>query len=133
MGQDCSNKTYEFNGAIYHLVDAVLLWSTNSYDGPLAGIACYKAFACYARSYTFYRDRSYWIYPLRASEWDAEIAAHVNHQEIDRSRYAKRKPLGFFRIDYKSEPLGTNRLGTEWHQLRYPQYFEEVLSDAEIR
>jgi len=136
MGRTCWNKTYEHDGSVYHLVDAVLLWATGSYDGPLSGIAVHKGFACYAKSYTQYRHRTFWLYPLRDSEWKAELIHRASWIQArgeefkgivppDRSPYMKRKPLGFFRIDYKDEPLGVNRIGDEWRQKRYEHFFAE--------
>lgn len=131
MGWRCWNKTYEHNGIVYHLVDAVLLWATGSYDGPLSGIAAYKGFACYANCFTFFRHRTFWLYPLRDIEWKAELIHRANFiqskaEELpDRSRYMKRKPLGFFRIDYEDEPLGVNRIGDESRQRQYEHFFSE--------
>jgi len=140
MGRTCWNKTYESDGTIYHQLDAVLLWATGSYDGPLSGIAVHKGFACFAKSYTQFRHRTFWLYPLRASEWRSEIIVHaaglqgnwslVTSMSVDRAVYMQRKPLGFFRIDYKSEPLGTNRIGDEFRQKRYEHFFNPLASAA---
>lgn len=135
MGRKCWNKTYESNGETFHLVDAVLLWALGSYDGPLSGLAVHRSFVCYAKSYTAYRHRTFWLYPLKESEWKAELkywsawisASGEGFSRIDspyREPYTIRKPIGFFRLDYSGEAWERNRIGDEYDQHRYMDKFE---------
>lgn len=107
MGHTCDNITYRYRGELFrHIDDATLLWTCNSYDGPLSGIAVCNHWPCWAVSYTFYRDRAFWMYPLTVDEWDAECKRHVYwlgvkgilEAEVDRAVYTRRKPLGFARL-----------------------------------
>ena len=126
MGSDCSNQTYEHNGIVYNLVEATLLWPLNRYDGPLSGIAVCGALPCYAKTYTYWRDRTFWLYPLRFSEWRDELVFHTrwitaigNFTDIRspfRDDYVKRKPIGFFRLRGGSNPLESNRLVEDAHR-----------------
>lgn len=140
MGRTCWNKTYEVDGTVYHLVDAVFLWKFSSYDGPMTGIAAYKGFACYAKAYTFFRHRAFWLYPLRSEEWKTELKRYadllngIRHdaQPIDREVYSRRKPLGFFRLfGHWKNPLECNRIRDLSHfEHHYEHFFDSPLAAA---
>jgi hypothetical protein len=137
MGRVCRNRTYEHKGTVYNLLEATLLWSTDYYDGPLAGIAAYKGLICFAKTYTWYRDRSFWLFPLRASEWAVEMQLRAswllrkpsNVPDPDRSVYLSRKPIGFFRLDYRGGPLVSNVIHDEYRQRQYEHLFAEHKAD----
>ncbi len=131
MGRRCWNTTYEFKGTIYHLVEATMLWELTYYDGPLSGIAIHKGIACYAKTHTHDRDRSFWLYPLEPREFDRHLVDHAEFirayrlggteeprerlvQPDERDRYLARKPLGFFRLRSMDDPRGGNRLLDQW-------------------
>ena len=120
-GAICTNTTYEHNGKTYQLLDATLLWASSSWDGVMSGIAVYKGFVCYTRSFTMYKHRTFWLYPLSSAEWGAELVYHaqwIKTKGPDLSRllppnrdlYLEREPLGFFRIKPDRDPMNTNRI-----------------------
>lgn len=103
MGRECKNETYWCRGERFHLIKATSLWSLGRYDGPISGIAVHAGLPCYYKCFTFYRGRSYWLFPLRVREWEAELASHakwlsdissVGEIESHNKRYAAGRPIG---------------------------------------
>lgn len=134
MGRRCWNRTYEYRGTEYKLVEAILLWGLGYWDGPVSGISVYKSLPCFAESHTIFRDRSFWLYPLTTTEWKEELIARGRwldtqlRTEIDRTKYMKRNPLGFFRLSSWGNPLECNRLPIHKIEEFHPELFKEVQS-----
>ena len=79
-------ETYEYNGKVYHEVEARMLWSLGHYDGPMTGIALYDGKPYYARCHQIphtKKPRYFWLYPLT----DEEIRREHLYQEMFRHYY----------------------------------------------
>lgn len=134
MGRTCHNTTYYKNGEVFHLLDATILWTLGNYDGPMIGIAVHKGLACYFKCYTYYRGRSYWLYPLRSLEWDQELISRavyiskkhfIDKPEINRSKYIDRKPLGFFRLNNENDRWMQNSICEHYMDKYHEDKFQD--------
>lgn len=135
MGRYCQNNTYEWNGKIYNLVKATMLWTLGSLDGPMHGIAICGCFFCYAEAYTLYRrPRSYWLYPITVKEFREESSLHASHfriWKVNRKSYKNRDPLGFFRFSNSINPLRQNLI-LDKHQenwVMYKNFFKDQTNE----
>lgn len=97
-------NTYEYEGKVYHEVDARMLWSLSHMDGVMTGIADFNGQICYAKCHQYYgtyAPRYFWLYPLTKEEIHKERMVHKwfqkyigLHCDFDESgsRRFRRKP-----------------------------------------
>lgn len=80
-------ETYEYNGKVYHEVEARFLWSLGHQDGVMSGIALYNGrphFAkCHQSPFAKKKPRYFWLYPLT----DEEFRRENLYQEMFRHYY----------------------------------------------